>query len=551
MDCPVCQAGNSEGGSACRVCGSSLELSQAEAALPPGTILRDSRYIIERRLGQGGFGITYLANDARLRRQVAVKEFFPATCRREGFSVEAAPALAQPEFVQARENFLEEAATLQRFDHDGIVRVHDCFEENGTAYMAMEYLRGQSLSRLLESNGGRLDEAKAVAITEQTTRGLEAMHHEAMLHRDVKPDNIMICEGRGAVLIDFGSARDIIGSQAKGHTVMVTPGYAPLEQYARHAQRGAYTDVYALAATLYHLVTGVLPPSAADRAAGVELDSPRELCPDLSPQVEQAIMAAMEMKIGDRPQTVRQFRSMLRRPAPTPDRALHRNYNEPASKWQPGDAAAITPSPPLPPLRTSQRLPYGYFEVALTRPREVWPVLCVCCGQPSTSLATVPGWDSSPCAKALYCEDCRNHIAAERMSGLLAGLSVFIILFLTVGVVCGLSLADSDQKRLVAALVVPLVTIATALALGRRKVHNKKIQTSKCKLRGNAVLHYPQGAYDKVPIFGDRWGAFHVLPSTIHVFGFRNRTVAEAFQQANAGKLATPTGKSGSPWGFP
>ena len=318
MMCPLCQSDNPAQAQRCRACGAPLKSRAADTAtapdaLPDGTLLAGT-YAIEEVLGQGGFGITYRCHDQMLDRRVAVKEFFPSGCRRQHNEVEPSRGLSDADFREARTQFLAEARTLARCHHVGIVGVHAAFEANSTAYMVMEMLHGKTLAQLLSARGGRMNEAEAVGVIERVGEALQFVHEQNLLHRDIKPDNIIVCDDGRVMLIDFGTARETIQGQVQGHTVVVTPGYAPLEQYAKQARRGAFTDVYSLAATLYHLLSGQMPPAASDRAMGVQLRPLREFNPQISASVAHATQSALEMEIAKRPQSVREFLDLLHAP---------------------------------------------------------------------------------------------------------------------------------------------------------------------------------------------------------------------------------------------
>jgi uncharacterized protein with WD repeat len=214
-----------------------------------------------------------------------------------------------------KQKFLDEARLLASLNHPGIVKVYDFFEENNTAYMVMEYLRGKSLAKLVEERGGALGEQEAVGYILKVCEALDVVHKAGYLHRDIKPENIIVCEDGRVVLIDFGAARAYMAGRTGRMTVILTPGYAPLEQYAEQARRGAYTDIYALGATLYYLLTGQVPVSAADRMSGVELKGVREINGRVSRQVEEAVMKAMAMRVEERPQSVEEFVRLLTSPS--------------------------------------------------------------------------------------------------------------------------------------------------------------------------------------------------------------------------------------------
>ncbi len=282
---------------ACRSCGTPFAgTAPAPHVLTPGSLLLEQTYSVGKVLGQGGFGITYLGSDTRLRRPVAIKEFFPAGCVRHSATVVPAGAWTPETYAEARQRFVQEGQALGRFRHAGIVQVHAAFEANNTAYLVMEYVRGQTLAALLLERGGRLDEAEVLAYVQRAAEALEVVHAAELLHRDIKPDNLMVSPDGRVVLLDFGTAREFSAGQTQRHSVLITPGYAPLEQYAQQAQHGPYTDVYALAATTYHLLTGVLPVAATDRAAGVELPPLQQLRPEVSAAVAEAVMAGLAMR---------------------------------------------------------------------------------------------------------------------------------------------------------------------------------------------------------------------------------------------------------------
>ncbi|WP_218916389.1 serine/threonine-protein kinase, partial [Calidithermus chliarophilus] len=303
--CPTCGAALSGHELTCPVCGAPV----AFPSLPPGTPLAGGRYVVGRVLGHGGFGITYEAANPVLGRTVAVKEFFPDGSVRQVTQLVPPTRLGAGGFHEARQRFIEEARTLARFDHPGIVRVFDVFEENGTAYLVMEFLRGETLGKRIERLG-RLGEREVQDIAFRVADALSVVHKAGLLHRDIKPDNVFLTDDGRVVLIDFGAARDFVQGQTVAHTRMVTPGYAPLEQYATSAKLGPYTDLYALGATLYHALTGALPPTATDRAGGVPLPPlPR----NVSPRLARLINRSLGMRVADRPGSVEELLRELNR----------------------------------------------------------------------------------------------------------------------------------------------------------------------------------------------------------------------------------------------
>ena len=309
------------------------------STLPAGYLL-SGRYSIQRSLGQGGFGITYLAYDTKLEIEVCVKELFVkgSTVRMDGERL-ASQDLEVGVFDGWRRRFLSEARSLARYDHANIVRVMDLFEGNGTAYMVMEYVRGMSLKQRL-SAGGSMAEVDALAIMGSLLDAVELVHASGQLHRDIKPDNVLLTDSGRVVLIDFGAARDFSEGGSDTHSVQLTPGYAPPEQYSTRARRGPFTDVYALGATMYFLLTGEKPLAATDRHLE-ELPSPRSLNGEVSEGVSEAVMRALALRPEDRYATVEALRKGLAvAPAPTSPAAP---TGAPGSEPDPGEAPVSAP----------------------------------------------------------------------------------------------------------------------------------------------------------------------------------------------------------------
>ena len=280
--------------------------------LPVGTRIRE--YVIERVLGNGGFGITYLARHSTIGRQVAIKEHFPREfAYRTGITIR--PSSHDDEvFDWARRKFLDEARVLARFEHPAIVKVLDVFEENGTAYMVQGFEAGESLGSWRTSLDRAPTQEELDDIVFPLLDALETVHDDGLLHRDIAPDNIIIRRDGKPCLIDFGAARGFLGERTRTIAV-VKPGYSPPEQYANDARlQGPWTDIYALAATLYHTVTGDAPQVATLRG----LDDDNEMAPataaargDYRPEMLEAIDAAMAIRPAKRPQSVAEWRRML------------------------------------------------------------------------------------------------------------------------------------------------------------------------------------------------------------------------------------------------
>lgn len=289
------------------------------SALPPGFNLQE--YRIDRILGYGGFGITYLATDTNLDKAVAIKEYLPneLAVRTDGSTVKAKTREDQDDFRWGLDRFLDEARTLARFRHPNLVPVHRFFEAHGTAYMVMEYEPGESLADILRRTTERAPEAEVRGLLDGVLSGLEAVHAAGFLHRDIKPSNIIIRPDGTPVLIDFGAARQAVGRRSRNITSIVTPGYAPLEQYTVEGNQGPWTDLYATGAVLYQIATGKAPPDATSRARN---DPYRPLGADTaspySQQLREAIDWALRFDEEDRPQSVAQWRDALDGPAAIP-----------------------------------------------------------------------------------------------------------------------------------------------------------------------------------------------------------------------------------------
>ncbi len=267
----------------------------------PGQPLFGGRYFIERKLGEGGIGITFLArNQANQLRVIK-------TLKEEILNDRA----WKPHREKLRQDFRSEAVRLAVCRHPHVVQIENIFDESDLPCMVMEYIAGEDLGKILKVRG-ILSENEAVLYIRQISDALTVIHAKGLLHRDIKPRNIMIREGKlEAVLIDFGIAREFVPGLIQRHTVYRTPGFAPPEQYELEAPRGEYIDVYGLAATLYTLLTGVIPTSADERNRNTLLKPPHSFNPSISDRVNRAIMQGMTMQPQYRPQSVREWVSLL------------------------------------------------------------------------------------------------------------------------------------------------------------------------------------------------------------------------------------------------
>jgi serine/threonine protein kinase/peptidoglycan hydrolase-like protein with peptidoglycan-binding domain len=274
------------------------------------------RYRIVSVLGQGGFGITYRALDSELGREVAIKEYLPAALavRQDGTTVVPRSTGAAEDFVWGRDRFIGEGRTLAALHRvPGIVLVHDFLETNGTAYLVMELLGGQTLQARVAS-GGPLDAASLEALLRPLLDGLEQVHAAGFLHRDIKPANILLDDQGRPTLIDFGASRAAVAGRSQVMTAVFTPGYAAVEQFTA-AKQGPWTDIYGLAATLHFAVAGQPPPNAVDRVlddAYVPLADGRRPVPQ---NLLAAIDAGLAVRAADRPQSIAAWRGLLSQPA--------------------------------------------------------------------------------------------------------------------------------------------------------------------------------------------------------------------------------------------
>lgn len=281
--------------------------------LPPFTVLK-GKYLVGKVLGQGGFGITYIGMDMTLKMPVAIKELYPdGLCTRDGLQTAQVTLYDKNDVgtVQKwKERFEKEALSLAKCSGlVGIVAVKEFFEENNTAYIVQEYLDGPDLSVYRKKCGGKISADILLPAMKSIITSLGMVHEEELIHRDISPDNIKRLATGEMKLFDFGAARDYAAENDK--TVMLKHGYAPEEQYRSNGEQGPWTDVYALAATMYECLTGVKPPDSMDRLYLDELKRPNELGAGISIQIENALMKAMAVRAENRYQSMTEFYQAL------------------------------------------------------------------------------------------------------------------------------------------------------------------------------------------------------------------------------------------------
>ena len=326
--CLNCLNTYEEGVKVCPHCGlGNWKYQAAEKTLELGTMLK-SRYKIGTVIGDGGFGITYRAVDMNTGKGVAVKEFYPrevvARSSMDHTTVKLVNRDNTAQFQKGLNSFLEEANGLARFNNtDKIVNVYDFFEQNGTAYIVMEYLRGKPLSRYAKDHGGKISVSAAINVIMKMCEALSYVHGAGMVHRDISPDNIFVEKTGKIKLIDFGAARESYGNEEKTLSIVLKPNYAPPEQFRKKSRQGPWTDVYALGATVYKLLTGRTPDQAIDRIMEDEMQVPSRYNPEVPLFLDRIVMKMMAPKIEDRFQNCDEVRrEMLKHVTYNPNAAL-------------------------------------------------------------------------------------------------------------------------------------------------------------------------------------------------------------------------------------
>lgn len=343
--CPGCFE-NKQGLATCPYCSYDESAARSPILLPHGTVLANT-YRIGRVLGRpGGFGVTYLAWDTHLQQRVAVKEYLPrekVSRDVESLHVNVHAPEQVAHFNFGLDQFLSEARMIAKFDHPNIVRVRNFFRAFGTAYLVMDYYEGRSLGDYLAQLDHGVETSAAVSMMLSVLDGLQFVHDRGVLHRDVKPRNIYMTNAGRVILLDFGAARQAAGDNVASISVVLSEGYAPLEQYQKNSPQGPWTDIYGTAATLYRMLKGESPPVALDRLG----EDPLERDLNLPPKLTGVLRKALALRPHERYTAASEFKKALMdaldiaEQTGVPTRTLP-GYSEPETKtvaWgQPSDA---------------------------------------------------------------------------------------------------------------------------------------------------------------------------------------------------------------------
>jgi len=302
--CPLCFMTLDPAGW-CLFCKCSVHTLSSPSLVLPMRIVLNNKYFIGKVLGEGGFGITYKGLNLQTSRTVAIKEFFPKgyTMRGQGTRAITANEQNKTAFGHWLNAFIKEAKLLASIKHlRGVVRIMDFFATNGTAYIVTDFLDGDSLRTYMNHRGGKLPWQDAIAILRPVLDSLSVLHEKGVIHNDISPENIMMIKRNVVKLIDFGAASFYKETVNKPY-IILKPGFSPIECYRANTQKGPFTDVYQVAATLYNMITGTLVPEAKKRDLE-QLIPPNKFGIGLPPIIEHAIVKALSMKANDRYQSV-------------------------------------------------------------------------------------------------------------------------------------------------------------------------------------------------------------------------------------------------------
>lgn len=300
------------GGEPCYKCGfSKRTYTPANGVLPVGSVL-SKRYIIGGVIGQGGFGITYHAYDKTNNKILAIKEYYPSSIvvrNTDKLTVSVSSERNEDIFRKGIKEFYDEAGLVSKFNgNPNIVSIYDCFYENDTAYIVMEMINGETLKAYVKKNG-TLSSAQALYVFSEMANALMICHSTDLLHRDISPDNIMLCENGRLKLIDFGAAREVVDDDPKSLSVILKNGFAPLEQYQKHGKQGPWTDIYSLGATVYHLLTN---ETLDDPMTRLENDGELENKYGIDEELWEIIVRSVKLKISDRYQNAIELKNAIK-----------------------------------------------------------------------------------------------------------------------------------------------------------------------------------------------------------------------------------------------
>ena len=353
ITCPSCLAINEDTATSCFTCGTPLQADKSQSHniisphhLPPQTCLKENRYQIEKTLGEGGFGITYKGWDCQASKTIAIKELWPEKSVREGLNITWSYNIQPKKRIEQVLKFQLEGKFQSQCKHPNICQVYDWFEENNTAYIVMEFISGETLAKILQKEKF-LTEAKTKRYFLEVAEALAVIHNNNLLHRDIKPDNILIDGNDQAIIIDFGATKEFIAGQTREMSVTLTQGYAPLEQYSYRGKRWPATDIYALCASMYEMLTGQLPTAAIERLQQINnnnvdgLISPRQLVPNLSPLMEKVILTGMNLKVENRFQNAEELIKALKGNVATSVKLVCKVPNAPISEFPLEEKSAI------------------------------------------------------------------------------------------------------------------------------------------------------------------------------------------------------------------
>ena len=485
----------------------------AMAALPVGTLLGAGAWEIRGVLGRGGFGVTYRAWDEGRQCEVAIKECFPAGCRRHGRSVVGPDFSSAAALENGKAGLRRQGAHLAHLQHPAIVRALEHFEENATVYLVMELVSGPNLLEVMEAEGIPPLPLRLEWI-EQLSSALHEVHRAGYLHLDIKPENVLLRATdatAGLVLVDFDllQARDELDLTTRPLALATqcgTPGYAPLEQYSQHAPLSGASDIYALCATFYHLTTGQVPLSAVDRAAGLILPPPLELCPELPEWIAAAIVQGMALKADDRPAGVAELQSLLEEPAAGPPETA---------------TAALTNDPQLhpganyvPQAVVLHHAPVTVHRVVVTTAQPNFPDSCVCCGSAANTTyhykAIGYTWQLP------LCDFCEHHQSENRLAGLVTAWGMGLS-----AVIAAAGLAFSAMNSSIWPLLLApagIILNFSAMSFGALKnSHTEEAMRDTCTDMSQPVTHVYNGR--------------------VHIWRFKNAAVATQFKALNASNV--------------